>query len=90
VQHFPNVSLEFKEAYVIGHRLWELGKVLHDDPKYAKPSNWGLTYRYAGRAMLARIMTIDRDYHDLNVPGRGWASDEMMTTQLARDVWNVR
>jgi hypothetical protein len=86
---FPNISLNFQEAYAIGDQLWALGKVLQDDPKYTKPPNWVLTYRYAVRAMLARIMTVDREYRGLNEVGRGTAPAEEMTTQKARNWWNV-
>ena len=86
---FPNISLNFQEAYAIGDQLWALGKVLQDDPKYNKPPNWVLTYRYAVRAMLARIMTVDREYRGLNEVGCGTASAEEMTTQKARNRWNI-
>jgi hypothetical protein len=89
VQRFPNISLNFQEAYTVGEQLWALGKVLQDDPRYAKPPNSVLTYRYAIRGMLARIITIDRDYRSLNEPGSGTATDEDMTTQNARNWWNV-
>lgn len=78
---FPNASLEFQEAYAVGDQLWMLGKMLHDDPKYAKPSNWILTYRYAVRAMLARIATVDREYRGLNEPGYGTATAEEMASK---------
>jgi hypothetical protein len=89
VKPFPNVSLNFQEAYAVGEQLWALGRVLCDDPKYAKPHNWILTYRYAVRAMLARIMTVDWEYRGLNEPGLGTAPDGEMTTQHARNRWNV-
>ena len=89
VKPFPNISLNFQEAYAIGDQLWALGKVLQDDPKYNKPPNWVLTYRYAVRAMLARIMTVDREYRGLNEVGCGTASAEEMTTQKARNRWNI-
>jgi hypothetical protein len=89
MKSFPNISLNFKEAYAVGEQLWALGKVLHDDPKYAKSPNWILTYRYAVRGMLARILTVDREYRGLNLPGYGSAPDEEMTTQNARNEWNV-
>jgi hypothetical protein len=85
----PNVSLDFQEAYTVGDQLWALGRALQDDPKYAKPPNWILTYRYAVRAMLARIMTVDRDYQALNEPELGTAPAEEMTTQKARNWWNA-
>jgi hypothetical protein len=86
---YPNVSLDFEEAYTIGDQLWALGKVLHDDPKYAKPRNWILTYRYAIRALTARIVAVDREYRNLNELGRGVAPDEEMTTSKSRNNWNV-
>ena len=49
VHRFPNISLNFQEAYTVGEQLWALGKVLQDDPRYAKPPNWVLTYRCAIR-----------------------------------------
>src|SRR4051794_22841044 len=61
---FPSNSLNFREAYGVGDQLWAFGAVLEDDPKYPKPANWILTYRYAVRAMVARIMTVDRDYRN--------------------------
>jgi hypothetical protein len=89
VQCFPNISLNFQEAYTVGEQLWMIGKVLQDDRRYAKPPNWVLTYRYAIRGMLARIITVDRDYQGLNEPGNGTATHEDMTTQKARDWWNA-
>ena len=86
---FPNVSLDFEEAYAVGDQLWAFGKVLHDDLKYTKPINWILTYRYAIRALMARIVTVDRDYQNLNELGRGMAPDEEMVTSKARNDWNV-
>jgi hypothetical protein len=69
--------------------LWALGLVLQGSPKYAKPPGWILTYRYAVRAMMARIMTVDREYQSLNEPGYGTAPGEEMTTQSARNWWNA-
>ena len=89
VHRFPNISLNFQEAYTVGEQLWALAKVLQDDPRYAKPPNWALTYRYAVRGMLARIITVDRDYRGLNEPGRGTAPAEEMATQNARNWWNA-
>jgi hypothetical protein len=89
MHRFPNISLDFQEAYIFGEQLWKIGKVLQDDPRYAKPPNWVLTYRFAIRGMLARIITVDRDYRGLNEPGNGTATDEDMTTQDARDWWNA-
>jgi hypothetical protein len=86
---FPNVLLNFQEAYEVGDQLWAFGKVLQDEPKYAKPRNWILTYRYAIRAMMARIVTVDRDYRNLNELGCGMAPAEEMTTQKSRNEWNV-
>ncbi len=86
---FPNISLNFEEAYAVGDQLWAFGHVLHDEPEYAKPPNWILTYRYAIRAMMARIVTVDRDYRKLNELGCGMAPDEEMTTSKARNEWNV-
>ena len=73
---FPNTSLDFDESYRIGDQLWAFGKELQDNPKYAKPRNWVLTYRYAIRAMMARIVTIERDYLNLNQLGVGMAPAE--------------
>lgn len=89
MHRFPNISLNFDEAYAIGEQLWALGEVLQDDQRYAKSPNWVLTYRYAIRGMLARIITVDRDYRGLNEPGNGTATDEDMTTQKARNWWNA-
>jgi hypothetical protein len=89
VHRFPNISLNFQEAYTVGEQLWALGKVLQDDPSYAKPPKWILTYRYAIRGTLARIITVDRDYRGLNEPGSGTAPDEEMATQNARNWWNA-
>ena len=86
---FPNVSLNFKEAYAVGDQLWAFGKVLHDDPKYNKPLNWILTYRYAIRALMARIVTVDRDYGNLNELACGMAPASEMKTSKARNDWNV-
>ena len=90
MHRFPNISLNFQEAYIVGEQLWALGKVLQDDPRYAKPPNWVLTYRYAIRGMLARIITVDRDYRGLNEAGRGTAPAAKMVTQNARNWWNAR
>jgi hypothetical protein len=89
VKPFPTKSLNFEEAYAIGYQLWEFGKVLQDEPKYAKPRNWFLTYRYAIRGMIARIVTVDRDYQNLNTQGCGMAPSEEMTTTKARYEWNI-
>jgi hypothetical protein len=89
VHRFPNISLNFQEAYTLGEHLWMIGKALQDDPRFAKPANWVLTYRYAIRGMLARIITVDRDYRGLNEPGNGTATNEDMTTQKARNWWNA-
>jgi hypothetical protein len=89
VKPFPNISLNFQEAYAVGNQLWAFGKVLQDEPKYAKPTNWVLTYRYAIRAMMARIVTIDRDYRSLNEIGGGMPPAEEMTTREGRNWWNV-
>ena len=86
---FPNISIDFQEAYTIGDQLWAFGKVLHDDSMYLKTPNWILTYRYPIRAMMARIVTIDRDYEGLNTLGCGTAPADEMTTQIARNHWNV-
>jgi hypothetical protein len=88
VKPFPNRSLNFQEAYAIGDQLWAFGRVLHDDPKYTKLPNWILTYRYAIRAMLARIKTVDRDYRHLNEPGCGMAPIEEMPLKASNE-WNV-
>jgi len=48
---FLNRWLNFEGVYEIGDQLWQFGKVLDEDPKYPKPPNWILTYRYAIRAM---------------------------------------
>jgi hypothetical protein len=88
VKPFPNVSLNFQEAYDVGDRLWALGRRLHDEPKYSKPPNWILTYRYAIRAMLARILTVDRDYRNLNTPSCGIAPLEEMPPRASNE-WNV-
>jgi hypothetical protein len=89
VHRFPNISLNFQEAYSVGEQLWMIGKVLQDDLRYAKPPNWVLTYRSAIRGMLARIITVDRDYQSLNEPGNGTATDEDMATQINRNWWNA-
>ena len=89
MHRFPNISLNFEEAYTIGERLWEFGRVLQDDASYAKSPNWVLTYRYAIRGMLARIITVDRDYRGLNEPGIGTGPPEEMVTQNARNWWNA-
>jgi hypothetical protein len=89
VKPFPNMSLNFEEAYTVGNQLWLFGEVLQNESKYPKPPNWILTYRYAIRAMMARILTIDRDYRNLNELGCGMAPDEEMTTSIARNEWNV-
>ena len=89
MNRFPNISLNFEEAYTEVEQLWALGRVLQDDPRYAKPPNWVLTYRYAIRGMLARIITVDRDYRGLNAPGDGSPADEDMTTENARNWWNA-
>lgn len=84
-----STSLTFDEAYMIGEQLWDFGKVLHDESKYAKPPNWILTYRYPIRAMIARIVTVDRDYRGLNTQGCGTAPTKELTTQKVRNEWNV-
>jgi hypothetical protein len=89
MKHFPIISLNFQEAYEVGDQLWAFGRVLHDEPKYAKPRHWILTYRYAIRAMMARIVTVDRDYRNLNELGCGMAPSEEMTTPIERNEWNV-
>jgi hypothetical protein len=89
MHRFPNILLNFQEAYTAGEQLWAIGKVLQDDPKYTKPPNWVLTYRYAIRGMLARIITVDRDYRGLNEPGSGTATAAEMTTENARNWWNA-
>ncbi len=86
---FPNTALNFDEAYAIGEQLWAFGRVLQEESKYAKPSRWVLTYRYSIRAMMARIVSIDRDYKGLNTLGCGTAPAKKMTTQKARNDWNV-
>jgi hypothetical protein len=86
---FPNLFLNFQEAYAIGDQLWDLGEFLQNDPKYVKPANWILTYRYAIRAMLARIVTVDREYRNLNEPGRGMAPTHEPATSKAKNEWNV-
>ena len=85
---FLNISLNFQEAYSIGNQLWALGKVLNDDPEHVKPFNWILTFRYAIRAMMGRIMTVDRDYRNLNKPGCGMAPVEEMPQKVSNE-WNV-
>ena len=82
-------SLDFDDAYRIGEQLWAFGKVLHEDPKYVKPPRWILTYRYPVRAMVARIVSIDRDYIGLNTLGVGTAPVEEMTTPEIRNEWNI-
>ncbi len=89
MHRFPNISLNFEEAYTVAEHLWALGKVLQDDPRYAKPPNWVLTYRYAVRGMLGRLITVDRDYRNLNELGSGTAPVAEMTTQNARNWWNA-
>ena len=86
---FPNISLNFAEAYSIGDQLWDFGQVLHDEPKIAKPANWILTYRFAILAFVARILSIEREYRNLNELGIGMAPHEEMTTPEARNEWNV-
>jgi hypothetical protein len=89
VKPFPNISLNFEEAYAVGDQMWALGRVLYDDPKYARPPYWILTYRYAVRAMQARIMTVDREYRDLNEPGLGIAPIGEKTPVEVKNRWNV-
>ena len=86
---FPNIFLNFEEAYTVGNQLWDFGKLLQDDLRYAKPPNWVLTYRYAIRAMMARILTVDRDYRKLNEPGCGLAPIYESATPKDRNEWNV-
>jgi hypothetical protein len=62
---FPNRSLNFDQAYLIGHRLFDYGLTLDSDERLTKPENWVLTYNYSIRAMLGRIMGIDREYSGL-------------------------
>lgn len=86
---FPNMFMNFEEAYAIADQLWALGKALQDDPKYTKPRAWVLTFRCAVRAMKARIFTIDRDYRSLNEPGCGFTPIHELATTKGRNEWNV-
>jgi len=85
----PPASLNFAEAFEIGDRFWALGKVLQDDPKHTKPPHRVLTFRYSIRAMLARILIVDREYRSLNQTGQGTSTEDTMRTQKDRNHWNM-
>ena len=86
---FPNRSLAFQDTYHLGDQFWEYGKVLHDDSKLNKPLNWLLTYRYAIRAMLARFLTIDKEYQELNTIGFGLCPIDEKLSSKEHNEWNI-
>lgn len=83
---FPNLSLNFGKAYWIGHRLFDYGHALHHEARFVKPDNWVLTYRYSIRAMLGRVMGIDREYRTL---GRLTHRDPPPSNTMSRHEANI-
>ncbi|QVL32992.1 hypothetical protein KIH39_03490 [Telmatocola sphagniphila] len=86
---FACKALDFQETYQIGDQLFAFGRVLHFDKKYKKVDNWILTYRYAIRGMLARILSVDRNFENLSEFGVGTTPPLNIQTSLSSNDWNI-